>query len=493
MVDVSALWATVEYNPYEGPDTVQLLIGGIDRTGDMQKKTLKITDEINEKANSCTFGLYDHNGNGAPENEDEIEVTQNGILIFAGVISRVSYNQLSNTVDIYRIEALDWTRILDRRLVAATYLEMTDKAIIEAIISEFAFGEGITTDNVAEGVEVNQISFNYIPVSQALTEIARLTGRNWYIDYQKDIHYFPLAQNQAPFMIDSDGVHHENLQITKDSTRIRNRVFVRGGTELTTEPISETLIADGEQRQFLLAEKPHDLTMTVNGVPQTIGIKNIDAPEDFDYLMSFQEKYVEAGTSTVTATAGWEVVFTYNYDVPILVAVEDGVSIADVGAFEHVIIDKQISTTQQARDRATAELTDYANKIVDGTYNTMFPGLRTGQYQRVTMANKDIDEDYLITKVVADSIGAPVMRYTVTLSSAKTLGIIKFLIDLLKVNRSVGEYDENEKVDQLFSLADTLDSIQDSLVIDSYGLNFSWAPDSLPPTGALKYDLGQWS
>jgi hypothetical protein len=490
---VSTLWAQVEYQEYTGPDTITVEIGGIDRTADMEKRTLQIVDEINEKANNASFRLFDNHGYGPPETDDVIEIRTNGVLDFAGLVTRVGYEQLSNDVDVYSVEAVDYTRILDRRLVAATYQNMTDKEIIETIIEEFAFDEGISTFNVSEGVTVNQISFNYVPVSQAISEIATLTGRNWYIDYQKDIHYFPVTQNQAPFQLTSDGSYHENLTITKDSTRLRNRVFVRGGTELTTEPITETVIADGEQRQFLLAEKPHDLTITHEGNPQTVGIKNIDNPDDFDFMMNFQEKYIECGTNKTTPLNGDEIACTYNYDVPILVSVEDGQSILESGVYEHVIIDRQIGSTQQARDRAIADLTDYAQQIVDGQYKTFFAGLRSGQYQRVTMANKDIDEDYLITKVSARSIGAPVLQYTVYLSSAKTLGIIKFLIDLLRVNRSVGEFDPNEKVDQLFSLADTLDSLTDSLTIDSYGLTFSWAPDTAGVTGALQWDLGQWA
>ncbi len=501
LIHITSLWVIVEYQPYESETDYQILIGGEDRTDEVRNQTVKIEDVLNDQANIASFQMYNLNDEGVPERGETIEISVNGLKKFGGLLTKVDFSQLSNSRDIYTIRCIDWTRILDRRMVSATYENMTDKEIIEAIVDQYCGGEGITTYHVAEGVTISRISFNYVSVSRALQQISKITGRNWYIDYDKDIHYFPLTQAQAPFAITSTGNQHKNFRLVKDDNQLRNRVFVRGGVELTTDPISEAIVADGDQRQFLIAEKPHDFEMTVGGSPVTVGIKNIDDAALFDYLLSFQEKYVEAGTGTVTPIAGTEIVFTYNYDIPVLVAVEDTNSIQDEaeksggsGVYEFAIIDKQISSTQQARDRAIAELTDYARGIVQSSYSTMEKGLRTGQYQRVTMANKDVDEDYVVTKVTFQSLGGGLFTHSIELSSAKTLGIIRFLIEMLEINRSVGEFDPNEKVDQFFSLVDQLDSFTDSLTTDSQGLGFPWASDTALPSGKhLRWDLGQWS
>lgn len=496
-IHIAALWVLVDYVPYGDLLDYSVTINGVERVQDIELQSLQIADQLNEQANTADFVLYDLHGLGVPETDDEVIVRVNGVKLFAGTVVKTTYTQLGVLADKISINCVDHTRILDRHLVSATFTNMTDKEIIEAIVDQFVFNVGVDAYYVSEGVTVSQISFNYIPASQAIKQLAELSARSWFIDYDKHIHYFPRQTLQAPFQITSAGSYHKNLQLAKDSSRLRNRVFVRGGTEITTDPITERVVADGERRTFNLAEKPHDITITVDAVPQTVGIKNIDEADDFDWLVNFQEKYIEAGTATLTPTSGQVVEISYNYDVPVLVSVEDAVSVGQNGIYEFAIIDSQIATTQQARDRAVAELTDYANDLVDATYTTYEPGIRSGMFQRITMANKDVDEDYLVNALTLRSLGGGRFVYEVKLTNAKTLGIIQFLINLLQTDRRVGKIDPNERVDQLFTLTDGIDSMIDSLVIDSNVTNFVWAADSYAPGtkpgNALKWDLGAWS
>lgn len=489
---VGGLWVLVDYTPYEEEDYT-ITIDGIDRVAEVRKQSPNISDRINEVANTANFDVYDLHGFGKPNTGDEVIITSRGIRLFAGTVARNSVIALGNSEQYYRVKCIDYTRSLDRRLVSATYKNMTDRAIIQAIVDEYCGGEDISTYFVTETIMVSQVSFNYVSVSKAIQQIADLTGCNWFIDYYKNLRYFPRTQQQAPFEIDSDGSKHENLQIDFDETRLRNRVYVRGGTTLTTSPITENIVADGEQRVFLLAEKPHDVSVTINGTPATLGIKNIDDAASYDFLLSFQEKYIEAGTALTTPIAGAIIAVTYNYDVPILVAVEDSDSIEENGVYEFPIIDKQITTSEQAINRAIAELTDYADDIVEGSYETREVGVRTGQYQRVRYGSRGVDDDYVVDSVTYKAIGGGLFNITITLTSAKTLGIIRFLLNILQMNRTVGEFDEDEQVDQLLTLVDTLDSLMDSMTSDSTGYTFKWSNDAGTTPNKLKWDLGSWS
>lgn len=488
---ITSMYVLVEFVPYGDVLDYSIEINGVERVADVELQSLAISDKLNEQANTAAFRMYDLHSLGVPATDDEIIVRRNGYKIFAGNILNVTYEQLGRENDVISVSCVDYTHILDRRLVSMTIQETTDKAAIQTIIDQFAANEGIGTYFVAEAVTISQLTLNYVPVSQALKQIAELAGKSWYIDYDKQLHYFPRQQGQAPFQITANSALHKDLQVQKDSSRLRNRIFVRGGVERTTSPITETVVADGEQTQFLLAEKPHDLEVTVNGVPKTVGIKNIDDAADFDFLMNFQEKYVEVASASTPAN-GDDIAFTYSYDVPILVSVEDSDSIAESGVYEFVILDQNIESTEQARARAVAELTDYAADIVDATYVTYEPGIRSGQYQRINIANKGVDEDYLVSSVVMRSLGGGRFVYDVKLTNAKTMGIIKFLLELLQTDRRVGLIDPNEKVDQLLSLTDTLDSMLDSVSIDSQGYGFVWSNDAGTTPNKLRWDLGSW-
>jgi len=475
--------------------TYNITIDGVDRTTDIIQASITITDTINDQQNSCTFSMMDLSSLGLPVTDDEITITlNNGTKIFGGYILSYSLSKQATGGVLAQYSCTDYTRLLDRNLVHRSFQDMTDAAIIQEILDTYCTGLGITTTNVVSGATIDQISFNYLQPSQCFRKIAELTGRNWYIDYDKDIHYFPMATNAAPFNITSSNDDYINLNISKDASQIKNRVYVRGGTELSDAVFYETK-GDSSKRVFLLPDKPHDVTVKVNGVTKTLGIKNIDT-SGYDYYLNFQEKYVEQDSGATILAAADTLRVEYTYDIPILVAVEDSASIATNGVKEFAIFDKSITTTQAARDRASAELTDYANSIIEGSFSTYTTGFSSGQYMNINLSDYGINDDYIIQKVTAQAFGAGNYLYRVSIASSKTMGIIKFLIELLEANKNLIELDDNEVVDELFLIVDSLlsDSITDSLIIDSAGPYSTWCTDSLQssPVTRARWDLFNW-
>lgn len=461
-----------------------ITINGTDRTSCIIDRTVSIADEAKDKASECSFDFFNQDGVGNPSLDQEVIVTKDGTRLFAGKILAMEFKRLGSGAVVYQIACVDYTRVLDRNLVVESYENMTDKQIIEDIVANYCQGTGITTTNVIEGITINRITFNYTQPSQCFRKIAELAGRSWYIDYSKDIHYFPLTTDSAPFDIDSAQAGYWDLRITKDNSDVRNRVFVRGGTYLSDATTIEQ-VADGEQTVFLLPAKPHNFTMTEGGVAKTVGIKNIDDPASFDYLLSYQEKYVEKADGNAPA-ASTVMAFTFQYDIPVLVAVQDDDSIEEIGQYEHAIFDNSIADVDTARDRAQAELTDYAGTIVDGNFKTKTDGFRAGQYININLTDYGINDDYLIQKVTAKSLGGGTFIYTVSIASTKKLGIIGFLIRLLENDRNFLNIDPDEVVDELFTPDSQGILISDSIVSDSLITPpFKW--------DSFKWGLAEWS
>ncbi len=475
--------------------TYAVVINGVDRTADVIQASITVTDIINDQQDSCTFSMMDINSLGFPVTDQEITITLNdGTKIFGGYIISYTLSKQSTGGVLAQYSCTDYTRLLDRALVHSSYTSMTDAAIITSILATYCAGFGITTTNVLTGVTIDQISFNYLQPSQCFRKIAELTGRNWYIDYNKDIHYFPLATSVTPFNIDSSNNQYIDLQLSKDASQIKNRVYVRGGTYLSDATFYETK-GDGAVKKFVLPDKPHSVTVKVNGTTKTLGIKNINT-SGFDYYLNYEEKYVEQDSAATVLATTDTLRVEYSYDIPILVAVENAASIATNGTKEFAIFDKSISTTQAARDRASAELTDYANSIIEGSFSTYTTGFTSGQYININLSEYGVNDNYIVQKVVAHSFGAGNYLYQVYIASAKTMGIIKFLIELLEANKNLIELNSNEVVDNLYSITDSLlsDSITDSLIIDSAGPYSTWCTDSLQatPVTRARWDLFQW-
>jgi len=477
--------------------TYNVSINGVDRTTDIINQTIQVNDILNDQQNTCQFSLIDRSNSGIPVTDQEIIITlDDDTILFGGYIVTVDIRKKEIGKIQVDISCVDYSRLLDRNLVNKTYTNQTDKAIIEDIIETYCAGFGITTSNVILGVTIDQINFGYIQPTQALRRIADLTGRNWYIDYSKDIHYFPLITSSTPFNIISTtpAKDYSNLIIHKDATQLKNRVYVRGGTKLSDSTTYSTK-GDSAIRQFILPDKPHDLTLKVNGITKTVGIKNINT-SGFDFYLNFQEKYVEQDSGAVILSSSDTLLVEYTYDIPILVAVEDTASISNNGQKEFAIFDKSITTQQAARDRASAELTDYANNIIEGSFKTFTTGFRSGQYININLTDYDINSDYIVTSANARSFGAGNYEYEIQLSSAKTMGIIRFLIELLESNKNLAQVNDQEVVDNLLSVTDSLlsDSITEVLTIDSAGSYSTWASDSLQssPSTIAKWDLFQW-
>ena len=176
-----------------------LTIDGTDRTTCVTNGTITINDEIGSGASVCDF-VMSLRGGAVPEGDQEIIITQDGTRIFAGRILRV-FPLKRGSYSEWGIDCVDYTRDLDRNLVVEGYQDMTDKQIIEDIVDNYCGGTGITYDNVVEGVSISSMAFSYMPPSECFTRICKLTGRGWYIDYNKDIHYQVKTSEQAPFNI----------------------------------------------------------------------------------------------------------------------------------------------------------------------------------------------------------------------------------------------------------------------------------------------------
>jgi len=469
-------------------ETYSITINGDDRTKCIYNRSVVITDDAGDAPSLMTLHFFNRDGGSVPTCEQEIIVTRNGTKLFAGYITEIAYKKIGGSTVKLIIDCIDYTRDLSRRMVVEGYEDMTDKAIIEDIVSKYCQGTGITITNVVESITINQISFSYMSPAQCFSQICALTGRSWYLDYDKDIHYFVLTTNAAPFNIDSDNNEYYDLEISKNNSNIKNRVYVRGGKYESGE-VNFTQVADGEQVVFLIPDElvEYSWTLKVNTVEKSLGIKNVDKVANWDYLVNIREKYFECAQAD-TPAADVVMSLDYKHYIPVLVAVEDTASIEEVGVYEYAIFDKNITTKQQARDRAQAELTDYANTLVDGLFYTKTNGFVAGQYINISLTEMAVDANYLVQRVIARSLGGGEFEYLVTIASAKKIGIINFLINLLEQDKNALDIDRYEAVDELLEVDD------DGVEIDDDPTTKITLTDKAPPYqwGDFKWGLAEW-
>jgi hypothetical protein len=444
-------------------------INGVYRTINVDPSSLVIMNALTDEVDTCSFVYETTDISEKPAEGQEIiigegtESTLTGYKkVFTGQIVSAPESEDLPGEFTYQVQCVDFQRLLDKHLVVEKYDNMYAGDIVKDIITKYC--SGFTTDHVKQGPLVNGISFNYRYPGECLKELAQLTSHHWYVDVEKDVHFFDQFTNRSPFDLDDTQSNFDNLEITADISQLRNRIYFRGGTYLS-EPFPET--HTGGKEVWLLGYKPHDLSITVNGVAKTVGIENIDAPTTKDFLMNYQEKHVVPGALATVSTD--TVDFTYRFEVPVLTVVDDQESIDRMkgieggnGIYEHIIVDKEVTTKELARQRSQADLEQYANPLISGSFTTNDHGLRSGQLLHIKQTKRNIDGDFLIRKVTMRWLTVDLYHYQVEIAS-KLKGIEDLLIQLFSQSRQI-EVRDDEVLDKLLVLRDTV-KLTDSLSI----------------------------
>ncbi len=415
-----------------------LKINGDEKTNLVDWESFSIEDNINEQPNLCNFTIKVFEGQSyKPEISDVVEVFDGSIKIFAGKIIRVG-NLAEGDVIYYEIESKDYTLDLDRILVIERFENKTVNEIIAYLVDNYLVGSGVTYNNVNCDLEVNVVVFNNLSVSKCLSELCELFNYSWYIDYEKDIHFFAKNDEPAPFNIEdgSNNYIRDSLSIENDLSQLRNVVIIEGGEITSDNERTKTHTGDGNQKSFAtdykFSSKP---TVLVNGVEKTVGVEFLNNDTDFDCLWSYNEKYVRFVSPP---SSGDSIEISGYYLIPIMAQVEDNASISKYGRFEFRKIDKSIKTTNEAKQYGEAQLSAYANTIREGGFRTYDSGLSSGQTISINLTNRSINESFLIMRVSLKMFTATEGEWTIELATLKTLGMIGFLQSLL-----VGE---NKKV-----------------------------------------------
>jgi hypothetical protein len=490
------------------------MISGVDRTINYVNNSLGITDELGAKVNTCSFKTYAEDVSGwVPEAGNELEIYDGSDnIIFGGVITKIGEKRVGLTPGTtselltYQVDCQDWTRLLQRKLVVETYLNKTCKEIMQLMINKYFPFDEFTLDNFADGPLVAQIAFNYKTGDKALEELAKAVGYQWYVDYNRDIHFF-ASEDSDVFTTITDATDNWNdLEITPDSTQLRNRIFVRGGIYYS-DPFLQSNEADGIQEAFLLAYTPSydGFSLTIDGTPRTVGIDNVDEAADFDFMLNRKEKTLKMGdtewaTANTPLPAGTIVAATYNYEIPILITQEDSSSITALraieggdGVYEYLISDKNITSISAARERAYAELRDYANPIVKGKYRThQATGVKAGNLIAINSTRRGLNANYLIQTVRISQITQDQLQYDIQFSG-RLYSLVDILIRLFKNSQEV-VLGLDEVLDAFNTFSDALDGIEDGTpTFEESAPPFKWSNDAGTTPNKMRWSLFEWS
>lgn len=436
-----------------------ITIGGVDQTSKVILRTFRIEQILTKEADTAKFSLLSPATIPALMSE-VIILDDTSTRIFAGVVLNIvlKYDGLEA---VYEITCKDYTELIDGKYVVEDYTSQTIDYILDDIKTKY-LPAGFTLD-VQVSDTISYIKFNFEKPSQCLQKLSELVMGDWYVDYNKVIHFISKSTFSSPFSIsDTNGKAIKgSLLIKQDASQIKNTIFVRGGEYLGSS-YTENFVADGSQTTFVMAYRYSGIAVSVAGVSKTVGIDNITDPTTVDCLYNFAEKSIKFPTAS-KPTASQAVAISGLPYIPVYVKAEELGSVNKYGVKEFKIIDSNIKSKQGAIDRAKAELQSYNETLNEGNFSSYETGLRTGQQININSTILGINDDFIITRLTIVAESASLLRYDAQLATLENFDLVQLLQQLLD-RTEIGEEKTDEVLEKLYNIFEAM-SVEESITV----------------------------
>jgi hypothetical protein len=361
-----------------------------------------------------------------PQIGDTIELYDASGIIFGGTVTETE-PIISGLMMTWQITATDWGYLLDGTLIKKNYTLMDPHDIAVDIINTFCAGKGFTTNHVQTGnFLVPTIQFNYQQPSKALQSLAKLIGWDWFIDPNKDLHFFLGDVDDgsgggavgdggvAPITVDatSGEIEWNSLDVDLQITNMQNSVYVIGGLYIktfTSNTTPDVFPTDGTRQFFTCSysyfnstsSNPYEMPIqvTLDGVAQTVGTANTTDPSTVQVLYNDQQKWVQF---TAGAPASGHIVKVFGgAKVPIVAHASDSESIASYGERQAVVSDSKIYSVPEAQARAQAQILQFGHPVYDVKLKTLIPGCAIGQLINFDLPAFGLTRPLIIKRVEA--------------------------------------------------------------------------------------------
>jgi hypothetical protein len=466
-----------------------LKIGGTDRSSWVKWQTLQKVEVLTKEVDRLEFEIIKTDSKTKPTAGTEVTLEEGGIKIFGGLIVEVLETVRGGVLLGFQVRCKDYSHTLDRKLILKTYENKTAREIILDIVANYT--TGFTTAGVATVTPtLSSIKYNYEQITRALTQLADHLGWDWYVDYDKDIHFFNEETYTAPFEITDTNqkIKWRSFEHNQTILQLKNAVYVRGGEYKKTIAevnAQDVYLGDATRTVFPLQYKYANLSVKKGGVVQIIGTDQQDDPATCDVLLNQKEKFLRFTTAPGAAV---EVKSYGDAFIPIIALVRDHISIAAYGIYEAVVVDKSITSVTEAQSRAKSELRKYAESVNEARFLTNETGLRVGQQIKVTLASRSLDKWFKINRIIGKPDTSGRMLYEVFLIASGQTTFTDIMIDLLGKDKKTLEFADNEVLQRLESFYEAVECV-DAVSVNKTTPPYKWASSA----NNLVWGFGTWS
>ncbi len=443
---------------------LQLKINSTDRSSWVDWRSVIKSEGLTRQPDTLSFYLRKTAAKTTPSLGDTIELYESTVKIFGGVVVERSEEVVGGILIGWTMQAKDYTHTIDKLLVAKTYENQTASAIVTDIITNYTDGTFTTTNVEGGSVVISSVRFNYEPVSRCLAILADQIGWDWYVDYDKDVHFF-YADSTTPVATYTDtsgGWDWKSLEVNRNILELTNSVIVRGGeykSAIAEGDARDVFKGDGTQTMYPLGYKYADITVKVGSTVQDVGIDNLTDPSTVDVLYNFMEKFIRF----TSAPASGDTIKVYgNAYIPVIAKVRDGVSIAAYGEYQNIVVDKNITSIAEAQSVGKAKLLEWCDGYYQGSFTTRSTGLKTGDMITINSTLRGLTGTFKINHITGKAVGPDTMEYTVQFVASGAITFADMIVDLLGEKKKNIVISDDEVIQRLETMDDSF-TIADSI------------------------------
>ena len=487
--------------------SVQILNGAVDITSLIKWDTLALTMVLTKEKGTLSFDIYIPQSGLPPTNAPILSDTVymnytidgNTVEVFGGTVTAINKTVIGGILVVYSYTCQDWGYILDKQLVVKLYTNMDPADILADIVSQFCpAGFDATTYVQRAGFNIASMKFNYQQPTKAIEQLASQIGWDWYIDPQKKIHFF-FAGNYAgtsemfpaPIVVNDTGgstgkdIEWSSLTVELDSSNLKNSIYVNGGTYPkyfdATTAIDVYQTTGGTYVYPIAYPYTQDtIVVELDGVAQTVGVDNQTDPTSVQVLVNAGNLFVrftsDPGSGHTLKVFGYA-------NIPISAHIRDELSISLFGEYQDIISNSQISSVQEAQERATSELVQFSRPVTNVNFTSVSPvtnKLYIGQSITVDSASFGINKSLIVKHIDAKMRTPSVMEFAVQCLGSDKVGFTDIMLYLLQQTNAQQTQPDGTILQVIINDPETIVVNDDTITTTPGSRPYKWGPGSSP-------------
>lgn len=216
-----------------------VVIDAVDKISILTRDSLRIEQAADTFVATANFTLTDRAGTTDVNMKDSIEITDGATVYFKGTVASVELQVITITDKIGRfihVECQDYNILLDETVVENEVyddLEWADDEIIDDLFTTYLPAINSVNEVAQLDPAVDEMILIAVTMKDALNALASRTGGRFYVDFDKELHYFDAEGSAAAFDLSDvpaggDPKGYESFRVREDGYQLANSFYIVG-------------------------------------------------------------------------------------------------------------------------------------------------------------------------------------------------------------------------------------------------------------------------